>query len=40
MALQLLIHFVGDIHQPLHFADRFDDHGGNAVTTSTCFRVT
>ena len=29
---KLLIHFVGDIHQPLHCADRFDDHGGNAVS--------
>ena len=26
----LLIHFVGDIHQPLHAADNHD-RGGNAV---------
>ncbi|HEY4078710.1 MAG TPA: S1/P1 nuclease [Rhizomicrobium sp.] len=29
-ALRFLIHFVGDIHQPLHAVDN-DDHGGNAV---------
>jgi hypothetical protein len=29
-ALRFLIHFVGDIHQPLHAADN-DDKGGNAV---------
>jgi nuclease S1 len=28
--LKLLIHFVGDIHQPMHVA-RFDDLGGNKV---------
>ena len=28
-ALAFLVHFVGDIHQPLHAADD-DDHGGNA----------
>jgi hypothetical protein len=28
-ALKFLIHFVGDIHQPLHCADRNDDKGGN-----------
>ena len=37
-ALRLIIHFVGDIHQPLHCADRVDsahptgDRGGNLVT--------
>ena len=37
-ALRLIIHFVGDIHQPLHCADRVSsalpggDHGGNLVT--------
>lgn len=37
-ALRLIIHFVGDIHQPLHCADRVDrahpggDHGGNLTT--------
>jgi hypothetical protein len=30
-ALRFLIHFVGDIHQPLHCADN-NDKGGNAVT--------
>ncbi|HVV28392.1 MAG TPA: S1/P1 nuclease [Rhizomicrobium sp.] len=29
-ALRFLIHFVGDIHQPLHAVDD-DDRGGNAV---------
>lgn len=29
-ALKFLIHFVGDIHQPLHTSDN-DDHGGNCV---------
>ncbi len=27
-ALRFLIHFIGDLHQPLHVADR-DDRGGN-----------
>ena len=37
-ALRLIIHFVGDIHQPLHCADRVSralpdgDQGGNLVT--------
>ena len=29
-ALRFLVHFVGDIHQPMHTVDN-DDHGGNAV---------
>jgi hypothetical protein len=29
-ALRFLVHFVGDIHQPLHAVDN-DDKGGNAV---------
>jgi len=29
-ALAFLVHFVGDLHQPLHEADH-DDHGGNLV---------
>lgn len=29
-ALAFVIHFVGDVHQPLHSADR-DDRGGNAI---------
>jgi hypothetical protein len=28
-ALKFLVHFVGDIHQPLHCADRHGDRGGN-----------
>jgi hypothetical protein len=28
-ALKFLVHFVGDIHQPLHCADRNGDAGGN-----------
>lgn len=29
MALMFLVHFVGDIQQPLHSADHADDRGGN-----------
>ena len=29
-ALKFVVHFVGDIHQPLHCAERSDDRGGNA----------
>lgn len=29
-ALKFLIHFVGDLHQPLHASDH-EDHGGNCV---------
>jgi len=29
-ALKFLVHFVGDIHQPLHCAERNKDKGGNA----------
>jgi hypothetical protein len=29
-ALKFLVHFVGDIHQPLHCVDRGGDKGGNA----------
>lgn len=29
-ALKFLVHFVGDLHQPLHCADRNNDKGGNA----------
>ena len=28
-ALLFLVHFVGDVHQPLHAAERGCDHGGN-----------
>ena len=31
-ALKFLVHFVGDLHQPLHLG-RFDDLGGNKVKT-------
>jgi hypothetical protein len=30
-ALRFLVHLVGDIHQPLHCAERDNDKGGNAV---------
>lgn len=30
-ALKFLVHFVGDIHQPLHCAERNHDRGGNDV---------
>ncbi len=30
VALAFLVHFIGDIHQPLHVGDH-DDHGGNQV---------
>jgi hypothetical protein len=33
-ALGMLVHFVGDIHQPLHTTDRNNDRGGNAVLIS------
>jgi len=29
-ALLFVVHFVGDIHQPLHTAERACDHGGNS----------
>lgn len=31
LALKLVVHFVGDIHQPLHCAERGHDAGGNEV---------
>jgi hypothetical protein len=33
-ALQFILHFVGDIHQPLHSSDN-NDQGGNAETVKT-----
>jgi hypothetical protein len=33
-ALGMLIHYVGDIHQPLHTTDRNNDRGGNALLIS------
>lgn len=31
LALKLVVHFVGDVHQPLHCAERNHDAGGNEV---------
>jgi hypothetical protein len=31
MYLRLLIHFVGDLHQPMHAGGRAEDQGGNRV---------
>ena len=33
-AIRFLIHFVADLHQPLHCAERNGDHGGNLRTMS------
>jgi hypothetical protein len=33
LALKFLIHFVGDLHQPLHAADH-EDRGGNCIALS------
>jgi nuclease S1 len=33
-ALSYVVHFIGDVHQPLHAADRDGDHGGNAEVVS------
>jgi hypothetical protein len=30
-AVKFIVHFVGDVHQPLHCANRNNDHGGNAL---------
>jgi hypothetical protein len=30
-AVKFLVHFVGDIHMPLHCAQRHNDHGGNLI---------
>lgn len=30
-ALRFLVHFVGDVHQPLHCAYRYNDAGGNFI---------
>lgn len=30
-ALRFLVHFVGDVHQPLHCAYRYNDLGGNLI---------
>ncbi len=34
MALAFLVHFVGDLHQPLHAAEHDGDQGGNKVKMS------
>jgi hypothetical protein len=34
MALAFLVHFVGDLHQPLHGAEHDGDQGGNKVKAS------
>jgi hypothetical protein len=34
MALIFLVHFVGDLHQPLHAAERAGDQGGNKLILS------
>jgi len=33
-ALKFLVHFVGDLHQPLHGTENEGDHGGNKVPVS------
>src|SRR5882724_1812742 len=33
-ALKFIVHFIGDIHQPLHDTDRNGDHGGNDVVVT------
>ena len=33
-ALAMVMHFVADVHQPLHATDRNDDRGGNSVFIS------
>jgi S1/P1 Nuclease len=37
LALKFLIHFVGDVHQPLHAADH-DDRGGNCIGLASGLR--
>ena len=38
LALQYLLHFVGDLHQPLHAADRHDRGGNDVLTKSNSAR--
>jgi len=33
-ALMFLVHFIGDLHQPLHCADNHNDRGGNNVAVT------
>jgi hypothetical protein len=37
LALKFLIHFIGDLHQPLHAADH-DDKGGNCIGLEPPYR--
>src|SRR5262249_19143564 len=37
LALQFLLHFVGDIHQPLHAADDHDAGGNDKLVSATGF---
>ena len=39
MALKFVVHFVGDLHQPLHSGER-NDRGGNDVTITFAGRTT
>ena len=34
-ALRFLVHFVGDVHQPLHCAFRYGDQGGNMLPVNS-----
>ena len=34
-ALRFLIHFIGDVHQPLHCAYRYGDLGGNMIPVNS-----
>lgn len=34
-ALRFLVHFVGDVHQPLHCGSRFNDRGGNMLPVNS-----
>lgn len=38
-SLRVLVHLVGDIHQPLHAAENHGDYGGNLVTLDNRFCV-
>ena len=38
MALAFLVHFVGDLHQPLHAGDKADRGGNDAKTTYGIYR--
>jgi nuclease S1 len=39
-ALKFIVHIVGDIHQPLHSAERDHDQGGNLVTVTLAGQMT